>query len=63
MYWGFRKLGGTLFLVAILGAKNLGVSENEGVPYLGVLIIRILLFRLRHEGALYSQTPILGFLV
>ena len=25
--------------------KNMGVSENWGVPYFGVLIIRILLFR------------------
>ena len=25
--------------------NNMGVSENWGVPYFGVLIIRILLFR------------------
>ena len=32
----------------------MGVSENEGVPYFGVLIIRILLFRVENEGYLIS---------
>ena len=30
----------------VVGAvANVGVSENKGVPYIGVLLIRILLFR------------------
>ena len=29
-----------------------------GVPYLGVLIIRILLFRVLYQGPLFSETPI-----
>ena len=32
-----------------------------GVPYFGLLIIRILLFRVLYLGALFSETPILGF--
>ena len=36
----------------------MGVSDNEGYPYVGVLKIRILLFRLRHWGPLFSETPI-----
>ena len=34
-----------LSLLSMSALRNLGVSENKGVPYLGVLIIRILLFR------------------
>ena len=34
--------------------SEMGVSENEGVPYFGVLIIRILLFRVENEGYLIS---------
>ena len=36
----------------------MGVSEDEGVPDFGVLIIRILLFRVLYLGALFSETPI-----
>ena len=39
---------------------HLGVSENGGVPYFGVLIIRILLFRVLYWGPLFSETPISG---
>ena len=28
-----------------LGRSHLGVSENKGVPFFGVLMVRILLFR------------------
>ena len=35
----------------------MGVSENEGVPYFGVLKIKILLFRVLYLGALFSETP------
>ena len=38
-------------------APNMGVSENWGVPYFGVLIIRILLFRVPDLGPLFSETP------
>ena len=31
---------------------------KTGVPYLGVLIIRILLFRVLHSCPLFSETPI-----
>ena len=33
-----------------------GVSENQGVPYFGVLMIRILPFRVLYWGLLYSET-------
>ena len=40
---------------------QMGLSENwgggGGVPYLGVLIIRVLLFRVLDEGSLFSATP------
>ena len=32
-------------LISRMASKHVGVSENWGVPYYGVLIIRILLFR------------------
>ena len=35
---------------------QMGVSENR-VPYFGVLIIRILLFRVQEKGPLFSETP------
>ena len=36
----------------------MGVSENEGYHIVGVLIIRILLFRVLYEkGLLFSETP------
>ena len=36
----------------------MGVSENRGIPYFGVLMIRILLFRVLYWGPLFSETPI-----
>ena len=33
------------------------VSENEGAPYFGVLIMGILLFRVLYSGPLFSETP------
>ena len=35
----------------------MGVSENRGVPYFGVLIIRTLLLRVLYQGLLLSETP------
>ena len=37
----------------------MGVSKNMGVPYFGVLIIRILLLRTLFKGPLFSETPLL----
>ena len=37
----------------------MGVSENRGTLF-GVLIIRILLFRVLYWGPLFSETPIWG---
>ena len=39
----------------------MGVSEKLAVPYLGVLIIRITLFRVLYCGPLFSETPISVF--
>ena len=36
---------------------NMGVSEIGGVPYFGVLILRILLFRVLYLGPEFSETP------
>ena len=36
----------------------MGVSEKLGVPYLGVLIIRIRLFRVLYRVPLFLETPI-----
>ena len=36
----------------------MGVSDNRGVPYFGVLIIRILLVRVLYLGPLFSETTI-----
>ena len=38
----------------MLGAA---VFRKFGVPYFGVLIIRILLFRVLYQGPLFSETP------
>ena len=35
----------------------MGGSEKKGVPYFGVLIVRILLFGVLHKGPLFSETP------
>ena len=40
-------------------APNLnGTFRKEGVPYFGVLIMRILLVRVLYSGPLFSETPI-----
>ena len=39
------------------GQKQLGSFRKLGVPYCGVLIIRILLFRVLCWGPLFSETP------
>ena len=36
----------------------MGVSETLGVTYFGVLLIRILPFRVLYWGPLFSETPI-----
>ena len=36
---------------------GVGVSENRGVPYFGVLVIKNPLFRVLHLGLLFSETP------
>ena len=38
----------------------MGVAENYGVSYFGVLIIRTLLFRVLYWGLLFSETLIYG---
>ena len=38
-----------------------GSCRKLGVPYFGILIIRILLCRVLYLGPLFSETPILGF--
>ena len=47
-----------------LGKHGLFFREfpKIGVPYLGVLIIRILLFRVLYKGPLFSETPNKGFI-
>ena len=67
-YGSLRKLGVPYrdpLRVSIKGSykgsiKSLGllIYENLGVPYIGVLIIRILLFRVLCEGPIFSETPI-----
>ena len=36
----------------------MGVFRKLEVPYFGILIVRILLFRVLYEGPLFSETPI-----
>ena len=38
--------------------QEYGSFRKLGVPYFGVLIIRILLFRVLYQGPLFSETPI-----
>ena len=38
--------------------KGFGAFRKLGVPYFGVFIIRILLFRVLFSGPLFSETPI-----
>ena len=40
----------------------MGSFRKLGVPYLGVLIIRILLFGVLYEGPLFPETPISAML-
>ena len=37
------------------------VSENFGIPYFGVLITRILPFRVLYQGHLVLETPVSHF--
>ena len=53
---GFLKEG-SRHEVFKLGSQNMGVSENQGYLLLGVLIIRILLFKVLYLGPLFSETP------
>ena len=54
---GFLKEG-SRHEVFKLGSQNMGVSENQGYLLLGVLIIRILLFKVLYLGPLFSEIPI-----
>ena len=47
-------------MLGLEGCSDLGVSENKVYLYFGVLIIRILLFRVLSDGPLFSETPIWG---
>ena len=52
------------FSRAIVEALPLfNMVENGGVPYLGVLIIRILLFKVLYWGPLFLETPIFFFAI
>ena len=42
----------------VLFVLHVGGSENRGYLILGVLLIRILLFRVLYKGPLFSETPI-----
>ena len=45
--------------VVALVVSDMGVSEKSGYPnFLGVLITRILLFRVLYWDPLFSETPI-----
>ena len=41
-------------------SESLSIFEfpKLGVPYFGVLIIRILLFRVLYQGPIFSETPV-----
>ena len=41
-----------------LAQKPYGSFRKLGVPYVGVLIIRILLFRVLYSSPLFSETPV-----
>ena len=43
--------------VSVMKDLGCGSFPNLGVPYFGVLIIRILLFRVLYKGPLFSETP------
>ena len=56
---GFRVACGFRFKVPGSWAHfRYGSFRKLGVPYFGILIIRILLFRVLYEGPLFSETPI-----
>ena len=44
--------------VSVMKDLGCGSFPNLGVPYFGVLIIRILLFRVLYKGPLFSETPV-----
>ena len=48
--------------VEVLPLSNM-VENGGGVPYFGVLIIRILLFRVLYWGPLFLETPIFFFAI
>ena len=41
----------------VIVVRTNGSFRKLGVPYFGVLIIRILLFRVLYRGPLFSETP------
>ena len=45
---------------APIPSARLGSFRKLGVPYFGVLMIRILLFRVLYWGPLFSETPTPG---
>ena len=49
----------------VLFVLHVGGSENRGYLILGVLLIRILLFRVLYKGPLFSETPMshLGLMI
>ena len=55
--------GTRILLCRILFLRvSYGGFRKLGAPYFGVLMIRILLFRVLYWGPLFSETPILGAL-
>ena len=51
-------LSASVWMCSLSSEDRLGVSENEGYPILGSLVIWLLLFRVLYWGSLYSETPI-----
>ena len=47
-----------LLPAAAIRTSRYGSFQQLGVPYLGVLVRRILLFRVRNFGSLLSETPV-----
>ena len=53
----FDRLTGAILMKQLLLRFGTFRKWGGGVPYLGVLIIRILLFRVPYYGPLFSETP------
>ena len=51
------RLGPVLHALSPINPRRDGSFGKLGVPYFGVLIIRILLFRVLYKGPLFSETP------